>query len=350
MRRILFVPILALMAVFFVAAPANAATVDEFTLDGGAADFTAQVGDSVEYSITASSVGEFDLFADGDAADNPGVSGWSGNFGGGSGGDGFGFTGSVTFDEPGTYTFQVRAEEEGEADGFSDEITVTVEEADEVPPTEIPAPEITFPDECTVVLPETENVSYGVGTGQSGGEIDDTGDVNLADYYNLGEPVTFYAIADEGFTFPEDAQTAYEVTPSQDCFPQLVEAEAICQGVTFTNTTDDTLFVQYGDVTEENADETFELAAGADRTVSTDRDLVYYLSDREGDEQTAPDQQGFVEVEQDCTPASAGADHPTVAPAAGAGDASSAGATGALAVAALIGMGLLGARRLRAAA
>lgn len=204
-------------------------------------------------------------------------------------------------------------------------------------------PEITFPEPCTVVLPEADNVQYGVGFGQSGDALE-PGTYDLADFYNFGEETTFFVAPAEGFTFPDDAQTAFPIVVSQDCFPQLLDVEAICQGVTFTNTTGETLFVQYGDITEESPDDEFELAAGQSRTVTSDRDLVFYLSALDEDE--GFDQARFVEVEQDCTPASAGATHPTVAPAAGS-DGGSAAGIGALAALTLAGGAALGARRLR---
>ena len=326
MRRLLLLPVLSLVGVMFVASPASAATV-ELTVD----ETTITAGETVTVS--------WDVALEGDdsatltASSDPATS-FDGPL------EPLAGSQDVTLTEPGVYTFSLLAEEDGFDDG-TDSVTVTVEAADE-DLTEIPVPEITFPDPCTIVLPDVENVEYGVGFGQSGSSLE-AGEYDLADFYNFGAESTFGVNPAEGFTFPEGAETTFPIVVSQDCFPQLVETEAICQGVTFTNTTDGTLIVQYGDIAEETPDEEFELAAGQARTVSTERDLVFFLSAVDIEDF---DQAGFVEVEQDCTPASAGAAFPTVAPAAGS-DGGSAAGLGALVAMTLAGGAALGARRLR---
>lgn len=256
MRRILSLLVVAVMTMLFTAAPASAATIDSFTLDGGTGPVTAQVGERVDYAIrvTAATTGRFDVTAAGPAAEDPETSDWNGFLGGGSGGgSGFGFNGSVEFFEPGIYELAVRVTESGQPDDVSDTITVVV-----------------------------------------------TGDASDGD--------------------------------------ELVEAEAICQGVTFTNLTDSTVTVAYGDFDEPAPDGQLELTAGASRTVSTDRDALDFIAAPQGE--LGSPQSGTVEVEQDCSPdptddegdatddetdaedaADSGddaPDHPTVAPAAGA--------------------------------
>lgn len=326
MRRLLLLPVLSLVGVMFVASPASAATV-ELTVD----ETTVTAGETVTLSWNVTLEG--DDSATLTASSDPATS-FDGPL------EALAGTEDVTLTEPGEYTFTLTAAEEG-FDTDTDSVTVIVEAADE-DLTEIPVPEITFPDPCTIVLPDVENVEYGVGFGQSGSSLE-AGEYDLADFYNFGAETTFGVNPAEGFTFPEGAETTFPIVVSQDCFPQLVETEAICQGVTFTNTTDGTLIVQYGDIAEETPDEEFELAAGQARTVSTDRDLVFFLSAVDIEDF---DQAGFVEVEQDCTPASAGAAFPTVAPAAGS-DGGSAAGLGALVALTLAGGAALGARRLR---
>lgn len=337
MRRLLLLPVLALVGVMFVASPANAATVTTFTANGSADDITVTAGDDVTLAWTVATTGdpagEITVTAAGSAAGD--VDGWSGTV-----------TSPTTLDlAPGAYEFAITATEvDVEGSDTSEPITVTVLPADE-DLEEIEAPEITFPDPCTVVLPDVENVQYGVGFGQSGSALEaGEFDLGTAQFYNFGEVSTFVVNPAEGFTFPEGTQTAFPIEVSQDCFPQLIDYEAICQGVTFTNTTDETRLLQYGDITEESPDEEFELAAGQSRTVTSDRDLVFFLTAL--DEDVTYDQAGFIGVEQDCTPASAGATHPTVAPAAGSDSGSTAG-LGALAALTLAGGAALGVRRLR---
>ncbi len=334
MRRLLLLPVLSLVGVMFVASPASAATVD-LTVD----ETTITAGDSVtlgwDVTVAFGSTATVTASSTVPAGAPPTTFTGPRDVESPEGGE------SVTLSTPGVYTFTLTAQEpEVEIDG-TDTVTVEVLPADE-DLTEIPVPEITFPDPCTIVLPDVENVEYGVGFGQSGSSLE-AGEYDLADFYNFGAESTFGVNPAEGFTFPEGAETTFPIVVSQDCFPQLVETEAICQGVTFTNTTDGTLIVQYGDIAEETPDEEFELAAGQARTVSTERDLVFFLSAVDIEDF---DQAGFVEVEQDCTPASAGAAFPTVAPAAGS-DGGSAAGLGALVAMTLAGGAALGARRLR---
>ncbi|GAA2072984.1 hypothetical protein GCM10009821_08970 [Aeromicrobium halocynthiae] len=329
MRRLLLLPVLALVGVMFVASPANAATVDlsvdETTITAGGTVTLSWVvlpEDGGATTLTASSTpatsfdGEREALTDEE---------------------------DVVLTEPGEYTFTLSATEDGVTLDGTGSVTVTVAPA----PTIIDVPAVTFPDPCTVVLPPTENVSYGVGFGGFGNEVP-AGTLDLADYFNGGFPVEFTAVPDEGFAFPEGATSRFPVTVSPDCLggeiveSGLVETSAVCQGVTFTNVSDDDLFVLYGDEDEDRPDGEFELAVGASRTIDTERDLIIYVAIA-GSEEVV--QINEVEVEQDC--ARAAALHPTVAPAAGSGTGGSAAGLGALAALTLAGGAALGARRLR---
>jgi len=141
----------------------------------------------------------------------------------------------------------------------------------------IPAP-VTFPDECTVVVPTTANVTYHV----------DYGD---------------------------------EYTASEECFgadAELVTTDISCGTVDFTNVSGAEVVVFYGDDASEEADGDFELAPGASHRISTDHDeLIYVAYTNDEDEFIQID---FLDVPQNCTVGggtSGGANHPTVAPAAG---------------------------------
>lgn len=340
MRRLLLLPVLALVALFLGAAPASAATITSFTLNGDTDDITAEVGDELDWS--AEVTGESDTVAvtqTGSAAGDSGIRSW--------GGEVDATSGSFTIVDAGEYTFSITATQEGEDDVTSASITVTVEEAAD-DATEIPFPDVTFPGTCTVVLPETENVSFGVGFGNFGNGLE-AGTYDLSDFYNFGSPITIGANPDEGFAFPAGTETFFELTPSADCFPQLVTVTDVCQAIEFTNTTDDSLVVQFGDIDLESPDEEFDLAAGATRSLSTERESGFFTVTFGGDEEFS--QAGSVDVEQDCTPAGANevaptATFPTVAPAAGVDQASSTAPTGIVAVVALLGAALAGGRRL----
>lgn len=341
MRRLLLLPVLALVALFLGAAPASAAEITSFTINNGTADITATVGEEIAWSAEVTADGDSDLAVaqTGDAATSPDVDGWGGPIQPTDEG-----TFSVT--AKGTYTFSITATEDGES-ATSELITVTVDEA-AGNPTVIPFPDVTFPGSCTVVLPETENVNFGVGFGNYGDGLD-AGTYDLSDFYNFGYPITIGASPDTGFVFPKDTKTFFELTPSADCFPQLVTVKDVCQAIEFTNTTDDTLVVQFGDIDLESPDEEFDLAAGATRSLSTERESGFFTVTLQGDDEFT--QAGSVDVEQDCTPASADeasptANFPTVAPAAGAGTTSSAGTTSVLSLVALLGVALVGGRRL----
>lgn len=349
MRRLLLLPVLALVALFLAATPASAATVDSFTIEGSTANRTATVGDELAWSVTTTGDDPDTLVIrnqTGSASDNSGVQFWGGEAGGSIGTG----TSSGTFDvvEPGTYTFSITASEEGQDDETSQVITVTVLPAED-DPTEIPVPDITFPDTCTVVLPETANVTFSVGFGNFGNDVE-PGTYDLSEFYNSGFPITFGAAPAEGFAFPEGATTFVEVTPSADCFPQLVRVNPICQAIEFTNTTDNPVLVQFGVIEEEEADSEFELAPGATRTVGTERDNGVFTVNLDP-ETLEVDQAGPVTIDQDCTPAGsddaapANAAFPTKAPAAGS-DQSPNSTPGVLAAVALLGAALVGGRRL----
>ncbi|MGJ9422414.1 hypothetical protein [Aeromicrobium sp. CF3.5] len=343
MRRIVLLPILALLAVFFIASPASAATVDSFTIDGSVDDQEVFAGQSLEIDWTVSSdadpAGVVEVEATGTATGT--VDNWEGVLPGAP----------VTVNVPDdaevgdTFTFGINAFEDGQEDDLSDEITVTV-----IAPTEIPAPQITFPTPCTVALPDVENVNYGVGFGNSGSSIEQTGTLNLADFYNRGFETTFGVNPNAGFAFPEGAQTTFPVVVSEDCFPEVIETQSVCKTVEFTNTTENAVFIGiFSDNENFESDDEFALAAGETRTVDSERDRVFFTANDGEDLNGELIQAGYVDVDQDCTPAAGNTAHPTVAPAAGAGDDSTAGATGVLALAALIGTGLLALRQHRAA-
>lgn len=343
MRRLLLLPVLALMGVMLVASPASAATVDSFTVSAEGIDptsgpVTVEPGTPVQlaWAITPGPEELVDISA---GSSGPTTTTFTGPRDGDFVDGALRGSESVTLDTVGTYTFTITA------DGANSEVStasITVTVAETVPDTIIPVPEVQFPEPCVAVLPVDPNVSYGVNYGQSGNALE-AGTVDLTDLLEFGIPLEIVAVPNEGFAFPEGADNRFELPDLEDCFGELVEsglveARAICQGVTFTNVSGEDLFVIYGD---DDDDADFELAPGASRTVDTDLDLVFYVG-----LVAAPElafQPGEIEVEQDCsrTPT-----HPTLPPAAGSGDGSVAG-LGALAALTLAGGAALGARRLR---
>lgn len=319
MRRILLLPVIALLAMMFTAVPASAATVETFTLNGSTEDTTAVVGQTGSIQGTVGSVGAFEVFAEGTAANDPGVDGWGGQVGGdGVTDDGFGA--NFTFLAPGTYTFSVRLTENSEPDAFSDTITVVVEAA--AGTGVVPAP-VTFPDACTVTVPTTEGVRYVVDFGD--GDVEDAfpGTLPLVAYYNDEEPVTFRAEPLDGVTFDPEAPTEWVITPTDECFgteADLVSTSISCGAVRFTNTTDRTVGLFYGNPDEDDEPDVREIAPSASTVVRTELEELFFVASAEADNLGGLEfEAGELDVPQDCADAAgAGASHPTVAPAAGA--------------------------------
>ena len=340
MRRLLLLPVLTLTAMLFVATPAHAAAVTSFTINGSADDVTVAPGADVllawTVEPTGDPAGDVTVTAAGEAAGQ--VEGWSGTVTSPT---------ALTLTEPGTYEFAISVTESGVDAAQSDPVTVTVEATDDL--TEVTPEPVTFPSECVVDVPSAEGYFYAVVFGDFGDIVDPTGRRNLADYFNGGDPITFLAIPQDGFAFPEGTQTEFEVTVSPDCVPTYVDARPICRGVTFTNISGEDILVDHVSY-DPDADPVdvgqFELAAGATRTVDTTRGLMFFEAGRVLDLDDAV-QSELVEVEQDCERPTAAAAatraHPAVAPAAGSGS-GSAPATGALAALVLAAV-VVGARR-----
>lgn len=222
-------------------------------------------------------------------------------------------SGEEVFSPPlGTHTYVLTATED-EADGESvDSVTVTVVNG---PIT--PAP-VTF-DGCEVTVPSTPNVTYFVDYGDEDIEELDAGTYS-ADYFDIGgDPVLFYAVAADGFSFADDAVTEWEYTSPEDCFggANFVTATATCDSVTLTNITDLLVTVLFGSFDEDEPDGEIEMGPGGSETVETDRDPVDYEAYAGN-----PDENGFqigsIDKPNNCGVGGAdGNDHPTVAPAAG---------------------------------
>ena len=208
-----------------------------------------------------------------------------------------------------TYTLTATDENGREA---ADSVTVTVEAA----PTGITPAAVTFPDPCTVVVPETENVTYFVDYGDGDTEQVDADTYDGTDFSDPDFPVTFYAEANEGFELADDAIAEWDYTAPESCFGEnatLVKATASCGKVTFNSVADDTVTVLYGSESEDAPDGEFALEAGDSRTIKTDRRELLFIAftDDNGDAQF-----DAIRVPQDCGD-SDDAKHPTVAPAAG---------------------------------
>lgn len=284
-----------------MASPAQAAAA----VDLAAASPTVTVGDDVELSWTST-----------DAVTLEASGAWSGSKTPPSGSE------SVPTTEEGTFTYTLVATDADEAQA-TDSVTVVVEAAPVEDAAVTPNP-VTFPDGCTVVVPETENVTYAVDYGDGDVEQIPAGTYDGLEFDIGGDPVTFFAEADAGFELAEGADTEWEYTTGDECFfpeADLVDVTATCGKVTFTNIHTQPVDVSYGNLANDMSDGDFELAVGQSRTISTSRSSLIFVAF--GD---APGSEGFesveideLEVPQNC-PAiqpSRGATHPTVAPAAG---------------------------------
>lgn len=182
---------------------------------------------------------------------------------------------------------------------------------------------VTFPDACTVVVPQTDNVTYFVSYGDQ--EFDEELSADTYDgseFFNGDESVRFFAIADEGFELAEGVVTEWDFTAGEECFsegPTLVTTDASCGAVEFTNVFDRQVEVLYGDPDKNKEDGSFTLDPDESLSIKTTRDLVIYIAFGDDEEAVQVD---LVDVPQKCGNGdndNGGSDHPTVAPAAGLG-------------------------------
>jgi hypothetical protein len=223
---------------------------------------------------------------------------------------------TIETDEPGTFTYTLSGNDTG-GDPGSDSVEVTVY-AD--------PGEVTFPDACTVVIPENDFATYEADYGDEFVEELDADTYTDGYFANGGDAVTIRAIADAPYAFAPDAVTSWEVNQSDECEedegpevgPDLVRTDVSCETVEFTNITDDNLTVVYGGEQEMREDGSFELAPGASRTITTERDELLYYAVSTSDDFSVR----IIDVPQGCADGDVsdgnGSDHPTVAPAAGA--------------------------------
>ncbi len=290
-----------LLAMVLVASPAQAAP----TVNLSANDTTITLGESVTLSWSASQ----------DTTELTASGAWDGPKGLPNG------VQQLTPTEAGTFTYTLTAGNDTDPDD-SDSVTVTVA------PGPITPNAVTFPDDCTVVIPTTANVTYFVDYGDGETEELDA-DTYDGGYFSYGDPVTFFAEANDGFTLADNAVTEWDYTAPESCSdldegPELVSTAIECGSVTFTNTTDgplDVQFVSFDDGFEELAE--FNLAAGASRTVKTSAvDTAFAVFEDFENEEEDPLQIRYFEVPQDCDGGNGngsgdGSDHPTTAPAAG---------------------------------
>ncbi|MDQ3156839.1 MAG: hypothetical protein M3Q98_08965 [Actinomycetota bacterium] len=189
---------------------------------------------------------------------------------------------------------------------------------------------VTFPDECTVLVPATTGVKY---TATVDGETEDV----PADTYDGVEffgdsAAVFKAVAQDGYVLADGATATWTQPELADsCFDEigndeLVSTKTSCSAVTFTNLTDEPIEVFYGTPDEDLADGDITIPAGGSRKVSTSR-AEFIFAAVAGDDPKKPTgiQIDVIEVPQNC-----GADpddsdpsvkwpikHPTSAPAAG---------------------------------
>lgn len=234
-------------------------------------------------------------------------------------------TQDITPTSTGSFTYTLIAHDENGRDVTHD---VTVE-VTPVAPTEVTPLPVTFPDDCTVVVPTTEGVIYYV-TLDGDTEIIGAGTYDGTDF-DADSAAVFTASADEGFVIADGATVTWNYTPADECFgdignDEVVTTKASCSAVTFTNITDGPVTVAYGSFDNQNEDGDVTIAAGASKKVTTSRSSLDFAAfGGEGDSEEGLFQIGSVKVPQNCgsnvsdpKPTKAWkVKHPTTAPAAG---------------------------------
>lgn len=287
-----------LFAMFLVASPAQAAVA----VDLSASSTTITLGQQVTLSWSASQ----------DATELTASGAWSGSKGLPNGAE------SITPGATGDFTYTLLATDENGRES-SDSVTVTV----------LPGPitpnAVTFPDPCTVVIPTTANVTYFVDFGDNDVEELEAGTYDGTEF-SLGDQVTFFAEANDGFTLADGAVAEWDYTAPESCLdvdegPDFVETAVECGSVTFTNLTDGPIEIMYGSFDEDDSDGELTLAAGESDAVDTDRADFGFIASPDLDDEQAEIQIREIEVPQDCDGGSgesgSGSGHPTTAPAAG---------------------------------
>ena len=274
------------------ASPAQAAV----GVDLSVTDTTITEGESVTLSWTSTEA--IDLVASG--------GGWSGNKANPAGSE------SVTPSAPGDVTYTLTATDENGREA-ADSVTVTVAPA---APAGITPNPVTFPDPCTVVVPETLHVTYYVDYGDDDIEAVDADTYDGTDFSEPDFPVRFYAEADPGFSLADGAVAEWEYTAPEDCFGEsamLVKAVASCGKVTFNSVSDETVTVLYGSEEEDQPDGEITLEAGDSHTIKTKRHELLFIAVTDDTNV----QLDSIKVPQGCGNDTGGSGHPTVAPAAG---------------------------------
>ena len=331
----------AVLALFFgllmFASPAQAAP----SLGLSASAPTITLGDSVTLTWTATELSL--ITADGD---------WSGDKSNTGGSE------SVTPTNLGPNVFNLTSDDDQGRTGPPATVTVNVTAP---APGEVTPGDVTFPGECTVVVPDTTGVKYTV---TLDGQTDDmdAGTYDGTDFLGDEDTVTFRAEALNGdFVIAPGATVTWTYDPFTDCFGEgdaLVNAETSCSAVTFTNLTDESVEVFYGGVDEEEmADGDVTIPAGGTRKISTSRDELLFVALSGDIEDPSGIQIDFIDVPQDCgvdDPDDSDPDvewpikHPTRAPAAGVvadGVVSEGGGPSLPAMALLSALGLIAVRR-----
>lgn len=173
-----------------------------------------------------------------------------------------------------------------------------------------PAP-VTFAG-CYVTIPVTPNVAYFLEYSEIGVTEVAAGTHHTGPDYNHGQPIVFFAKADEGFELADGAITEWQHTVSDDCGgnADLVTAKGACDSVTFTSVADETVTVRYADHPEEPAETQFPLEPGGFHTIHVDptvRDRLQFWVSNADDSK----------LQDDGVLLGCGGAKPTAAPAAG---------------------------------
>ncbi|MDT9595382.1 hypothetical protein RDV89_20025 [Nocardioides zeae] len=332
MRRLLLLPVLALAAPLLTAAPASAATVDSFTLEGFADDLAAYAGTTIEVAwdvVPLDATATVAVAPAGTAVDV--LAGWDAATVAGA----VDSVVDVTIPEdaePGAeYTFQLLVSEDGAA-AVSDVLTVLVLET----PVSVTPPPVVF-DGCDVVIPDVEGVGWTVEERYFDEGYSSTLEIEPGRYplaaFGDGNDTTFFAFPRYGFELDPGAPDSFPVAEEdQACFDaDVVEIKPGCGTVIVSNPSEVTvdLYVEPSDNDNVGTGieaQIFSLEPGMAVTVEVDAGSVYV--DAGVTIPTGWGEAEYVSVQSvtdlELDPACAGTapvarpTHPTAAPAAGA--------------------------------
>lgn len=289
MRRLLLSLLALPLLLLGMAAPASAATINTFTVNGASGTVVVEPDTQLDVAWEVEGNAELVVTASG--------TGWTGPLDP---------SGTTTVDGPDagqSLTFILSADDV-EATPVSQTITVTAE--DDEPEGSTPPPVVL--EGCLVTVPESDDFTYEL---VYDGDPDDTEEIE-AGTYTASEltadglfEIEIVAVPGDGVDVAPGATTSFEVPFSEECAgPALLEATGGQCSFEVENVSDAEVFVLYGNPDGSGrADGEFTLAAGQSRTVSTPREFLLVVGLAGDPEDEDADDFGFqvlpLEVSQD---------------------------------------------------